>query len=282
MQKLSPYLRLMRLHQPVGIWLVFWPCAWAIALSGAEHLHLLVPFFAGSVLMRGLGCVLNDMADREFDKYVERTKARPLASGELSMKQALAFGAILAVLTLGVACWVYAVSSPSLSQLVILCAVTLAMSAAYPFMKRITWWPQLFLGLTFNLGVLFAALAVGKLGEPVYYWLYTACIFWTLGYDTIYGFMDQKDDEKIGVKSTSRHLATHGKLWVFSFYLMTAVLMLPIAPLAGAIMILFVTFMLRQIDLHHPASCLRFFKSNALLGLLIFCVIYCFPTIKIV
>jgi len=276
----NPYLRLMRLHQPVGFWLCFWPSAWAILLADAytTHWKLLVLFLLGAVVIRAAGCIVNDMADREFDKHVERTKTRPLASGELSMKQAFIALAVLLKIGFAILVSVYFLL-PSDVSFPVLLAVTvpvLALSAAYPFMKRITWWPQAFLGITFNWGVLIGWVAVRGTWEWDVLPLYAAAVFWTLGYDTVYGFQDMKDDEKIGVKSTSRRLAANTKLWIGFFYaatlalLATAVVFAPASNylwLAGLfIMAAHFAWQVRMLDANQPATCLRIFKSNAWIG----------------
>lgn len=276
----TPYARLMRLHQPVGFWLCFWPSAWAILLADAYTVHwkLLVLFLLGAVVIRAAGCIVNDMADREFDKHVERTKTRPLASGELSMKQAFIALAVLLNIGFAILVSVYFLL-PSEVSFPVLLAVTvpvLALSTAYPFMKRITWWPQAFLGITFNWGVFIGWVAARGTLEWEVLPLYLAAVFWTLGYDTVYGFQDMKDDEKIGVKSTSRRLAAHTKLWIGFFYtatlllLTTAILHSPAGNYLWFISLLIMAghfiWQVKTLDASQPATCLRIFKSNAWLG----------------
>lgn len=212
--RILPYLQLMRLHQPTGIWLLLWPCWWGLALAAhpaLPPLRLMALFALGAVLMRGAGCIVNDIWDREFDKQVERTKHRPIASGAISVRQALVFLFLLMIPAFAVmfalppAAWWLAIASLPLVMI-------------YPLMKRITWWPQAFLGLTFNWGALMGWAAVrGQIELPALL-LYAAGFFWTLGYDTIYAFQDRSDDIRAGVKSTARILAPYGRWPIFLFF----------------------------------------------------------------
>ena len=212
---MHPYLQLIRFDKPVGTWLTFWPAAWAIALASPNHfiddLPLYGLFLLGAFCMRSAGCIINDIADRKFDAQVERTKHRPLAAGTVSLLGALVFLALL----LAGALWV-ALSLPhDVMWLAYLCVPLVAL---YPLMKRITFWPQAFLGITFNLSALFGWVAVtGGLGVGAL-WLYLAALFWTLGYDTIYAIQDRADDEKIGVKSTARLLGEFSAAFAFVCY----------------------------------------------------------------
>lgn len=289
MQKFSPYARLMRMHQPVGVWLVYWPCVWAMLLAADGHADLpahtlplfIALFFLGALVTRAGGCIINDMADREFDKHVERTKSRPLASGELRPFQALWALACCGVLALGVLATLLD-SLPSHVQPLDLLYVTLpvvALIITYPFMKRITWWPQAFLGITFNWGALIGWVAIEGHLSPAAYALYTGCIFWTLGYDTIYGHQDKRDDERIGIKSTSRRLEKHRKTWIGGFYTLTALLFfcacllqsvnLPSALASFLLAAVHFGWQVWRWDPDNPNDCLRVFKSNVLLGALL-------------
>jgi 4-hydroxybenzoate polyprenyltransferase len=270
----SPYLRLMRLHQPVGIWLLMWPCWWSLALAsgGMPSPELLALFALGSVLMRSAGCIINDIADREFDKQVERTRTRPLASGELSVKQALVLLALL-LLASAIIAW-------HLGEIVMLwAALSLIPVATYPFMKRISWWPQFFLGLTFNWGALMGWAAVRGTVEWPAIALYIGCIFWTLGYDTIYAHQDKKDDARIGVKSTALRLGKNTQKAVGLFYMlamagwMSAAWLVETGALFFAVMagvMLQLGWQLCHVDLDDPTSCRRIFVSNTKLGWLVF------------
>lgn len=271
MVPLSPYFRLMRLHQPVGIWLLLWPCWWSVALATYDYpsLKLLLLFGIGAVLMRSAGCIINDMADREFDKQVERTKTRPLASGELGMTQAAA--ALLLLLTLALA-----VALMLGFQAVLWGVLALLPVAIYPFMKRISWWPQLFLGLTFNWGALMGwAVVRGQVEWPAIA-LYAGGVFWTLGYDTIYAHQDKTDDAKIGVKSTARRLGKHTRSAVAVFYTLAWLCWLAAGNLAlmhdsyYLLMIPALSHLLWQVyrlDIHNPLCCRKIFVSNTWLGL---------------
>lgn len=271
---ISTYLRLMRLHQRAGIWLLLWPCWWAIMLASKGHpsYFMLGLFAAGAVLMRSAGCIINDIADRKIDAQVERTKTRPIASGEISVQQALA---LVFILITCAACIAF-----RLGWVVVMWAmISLVPVVIYPFMKRISWWPQLFLGLTFNWGALMGWAAVRGTVELPAILLYVGGIFWTLGYDTIYAHQDKTDDVKIGVKSTALRLGAHSKKAVSFFYLVAVVCWTLGGWSSNAGMLLFVVLLLAQlqfgwqvcnVDLENPASCRRIFISNIYLGWLIF------------
>lgn len=261
----NPYLRLMRLHQPVGNWLLLWPCWWGLALAHSMDWRLYALFALGAVCMRSAGCIVNDMIDRGFDAQVERTKGRPLASGELSMRQAFGLLFLLLCISLGVAM--------ALGREVVLwSALALPLVALYPLMKRITWWPQLFLGLTFNWGALVGFIAVRGVLETQAVLLYVACVFWTLGYDTIYAHQDKEDDAKIGVKSTARRLGRWTKPFVLVCYALFGLLFWYVVRpqewawfcMLCAMLQLFWQVLAAKLD--SPESCKRIFRSNATLG----------------
>lgn len=259
----------MRLHQPVGIWLLFWPCAWSLVLA-SEHLDIvkLLLFFLGAVLMRGAGCIINDIVDRNIDKQVERTKTRPLASGELKIWQAVGLLVALLLISLLVAF--------QLGLLVVMWgALALIPVASYPFMKRISWWPQLFLGMVFNWGAFMGWVAVrGQIELPAIL-LYIGGVCWTLGYDTIYAHQDKMDDERIGVRSTALRLGDNTKIFVIIMY---AIMILCIAFAAGnisSILVLIPAFLhliwqVYALDIYKPESAKRIFLSNGWLGMLVF------------
>ncbi|MFZ4125383.1 MAG: 4-hydroxybenzoate octaprenyltransferase [Rickettsiales bacterium] len=208
---MRPYLELMRLDKPIGIWLCFLPAAWLLAAQGAEPFVFMI-FLFGAAVMRAAGCILNDLADRDFDKRVARTQSRPLAAGNVSMRHAIAL--LVLLLSIGL---VIVLSLPPLALPLAICV--LALIAAYPFMKRITYWPQLFLGITFNTGILFASIAtMGDITTSAWIF-YAAAIFWTLGYDTIYALQDTHDDALIGVKSTALRLGKYVPLFALGCYL---------------------------------------------------------------
>ena len=269
----SAYLRLMRLHQPVGIWLLFWPCAWALiaASGGFPRLDIVLAFFLGAVLMRSSGCIINDIADREFDKQVERTKTRPLASGELTVKQAIGLLAALLLASFFIALYLgLAVMMWS--------ALALLPVMIYPFMKRISWWPQLFLGLTFNWGALVGWVAVrGELEWPALI-LYVGCVFWTLGYDTIYAHQDKIDDARIGVKSTALRLGDYTRIFVAGCYLISLISWAAMAYFLSERVWAWLYFMpaalhlgwqLATLNIHDPSNCRQRFFSNSQLGWLV-------------
>ena len=271
---LPPAIHLMRLHQPVGIWLLLWPCWWAVALAsgGRPSLWILLLFAIGAVAMRSAGCIVNDIADREFDRKVERTRLRPLASGEMGVKQALAWLVLLLAIALADA----ALLGP---QVMLWAALALPLVAAYPFMKRISWWPQLFLGLTFNWGALAGWAAVRGAVELPALLLYAGGVCWTLGYDTIYAHQDKIDDARAGVKSTALRLGENTRRAVGWFYVLAVLLWCLAGWVAQSGMGLFAFLALAQLHfawqlctvrLDDPASCRRVFVSNVRLGALVF------------
>ena len=217
MEKFQIFIQLTRLNQPIGFLLLFWPCAWGLTLAyyfnGETNLYLqhILLFFSGCVLMRSAGCIFNDIVDRNLDKKVQRTKKRPIASGKISVSEAfiyIVFLCLVALLILLQFNWLTIVLGIS--------SMTLAF--AYPFMKRITYWPQLFLGLTFNWGIIMGWTSItNSLSiEPIV--LYLSAIFWTLGSDTVYGLQDLDADEIIGVKSTSTKFKSNVTVFVGSCY----------------------------------------------------------------
>lgn len=268
------YAQLMRLDKPVGIALLFWPCAWSLTLAaeGAPPAPLLLLFLLGAILMRAAGCIINDMTDRRIDAQVERTRERPLASGRVTMKEAWILLTYLLGLSLVVACALG-------EQLIKLAALWLLPVAFYPWMKRITWWPQLFLGLTFNVGALFGWLALrGDVTLPA--WLiYAGGVCWTLGYDTIYAHQDIADDKRVGVKSSARRLGKATKPAVVSFYGFFILCLAWAGYESGAAYpyffalipaFLHLIWQIVTVRLDSPADCLRVFRSNHIVGLLIF------------
>lgn len=274
----NPYFRLMRLDKPVGYWLCYWPAAWAILFASPSNPQWssLALFLIEAIILRSAGCIVNDMADHEFDRQVERTKARPLASGELTMRNALhllIFLLFLALLPLaGMYVWLTEIH---FFAMLLTGFPLLLLTVAYPFMKRITWWPQAFLGLTFNWGVWIGWIALCGQPEWPALLLYIGAFFWTLGYDTVYGFQDMQDDEKIGVKSTSQRLASHPKRWLTCFYSCTVIFLAVAVWLSGLIhlgwygllfMALHFTWQIVRLNIDNPRLCLTLFKSNAWLG----------------
>ncbi len=272
------YAALMRMDKPIGFWLLLWPCWWAITLAsdGLPSASLLSLFLIGAIAMRAAGCVINDMADRDFDRQVARTRTRPLASGAITMAHAYGLLAVLLLIALAVA-----LMMPLMVWYLTLPALVLVI--LYPFMKRITWWPQAFLGLTFNFGALMGWAAVtDALAWPACV-LYVAGICWTLGYDTIYAHQDTQDDEKIGLKSLALHLGEHTKQWVSGFYLITVGCFVLLGVhyqfswlfwlclLAAAAHFIWQIWYTR---LDVPERCMRVFVANQWTGFLLFMAIY--------
>jgi 4-hydroxybenzoate polyprenyltransferase len=222
-EPLRPYLRLARLHRPIGTWLLLFPGWWSLALAAAPgdlpDGYMMVLFAIGALVLRGAGCTINDIVDRDIDAKVARTATRPLASGKLSLTQALVFLA----LQLGIGFVILLQLEPLAIKLGVL---SLLLVVTYPFMKRITWWPQAFLGLTFNWGALmgYAAVTNELTWPPVL--LYIAGFFWTLFYDTIYAHQDKEDDALIGVKSTARFFGEKTRTWLYGFAAATVVLLM--------------------------------------------------------
>jgi 4-hydroxybenzoate polyprenyltransferase len=272
-ERLRPFAVLARWDRPIGTWLLLWPCWWAVALApGWPDLELLLLFALGAVAMRGAGCVINDLADRDLDARVERTRHRPLASGQLTTGQAVAF----LVLQLLVGLLILF----SFNRFTILLGfASMPLVIAYPFMKRITWWPQAFLGLTFNWGALVGWSAVtGDLAAPALT-LYAAGFLWTLGYDTIYAHQDKVDDALIGVKSSARFLGAATPRWLWRFYAAALALIGVAGWLAatgpGFYLVLalagtHLAWQVHTLDLDDPRSCLLRFRSNREFGALVF------------
>lgn len=276
----QPWLRLMRLDRPIGTWLLFWPCVFGLALGAAAQAHsftywddfyLLILFAIGSVVMRGAGCTFNDIVDRDIDAKVARTRARPIPSGAISVKSALLFLAVQCVVGLAILVQLNRFS-------IALGAASLVLIGAYPFMKRITWWPQAWLGLTFNWGALLGfAAETGHLSTQAYL-LYAGCFFWTLGYDTIYAHQDADDDALIGVKSTARLFGHRSPVWILMFYVIAFALILASGLWAGlgvpfAVLLLaagaHLYWQVNVLDVDRPLLCLRLFRANRETGALI-------------
>jgi 4-hydroxybenzoate polyprenyltransferase len=272
-KNIQPYLRLVRADRPIGIWLLVLPCWWSVSLASPAwpDIRLLTLFTIGALIMRGAGCTINDIIDRELDVCVARTSTRPVASGEISVFKALIFLGLL----LGFGLIVLLQFN---TFTIVLGASSLILVTLYPFMKRLTYWPQLFLGFTFNWGALVGWTAVtGTMASPAII-LYLAGVFWTLGYDTIYAHQDKKDDILIGVKSTALKLGDATKKWLFGFYTTTIFLLLVVGILADLYWPFYLCLFLgslhllsqiKSIDITDPKNCLSRFKSNRNFGLII-------------
>lgn len=288
---LRPYLKLMRADRPIGTWLLFLPGFWAIGIgtwaggplvAGGEgdnlypDVTIILLFFIGSFVMRGAGCTINDILDRDFDARVERTKNRPIPAGEVSVRAAIIFLGLQCLIGLAILLQLNTFS-------IILGAASLLPVAVYPLMKRITNWPQAWLGLTINWGALLGYSAVaGQLG-PGAFLLYAAGILWTLGYDTIYGHQDKSDDAVIGVKSSALTLGDKTRPFVAVCYALTLVLITATGPIANmyflfyvlmAVAALHAIWQVLALDIDDPEQCLKIFKSNRDFGLLVGAAIY--------
>ena len=278
MSHLKIFINLTRLNKPVGIMLLFWPCAWGLAYAQSveqnldRFLYYLFLFFLGSVLMRSAGCIINDVVDKDIDKKVQRTKNRPLARNLISIKLALLYAAILCAVA-----FLILIQFNPLTIILGLASMFLAFS--YPFMKRITYWPQLFLGLTYNWGIVMAYTAMTNSLSLEIIILYTAAIFWTLGYDTIYGVQDIADDEIIGVKSTSIKFKKNIKLFVSICYFLSSLLIVVLFykqislnnfTIFIVIFVLSLMYQIIRFKKNNQKRCLQAFRLNNISGLLLF------------
>jgi len=275
MKHLNLFIELTRLKKPIGFMLLFWPCAWGLSLAYDFSNNLngyffyLILFFLGSVLMRSAGCIVNDILDKEFDKKVSRTKNRPIASGKVSIKLGLAYVVFLCIIALLVL-----LNFNTLTIILALGSMPLAFS--YPLMKRYTYWPQLFLGITFNYGLILGwASIIGEISIASIVF-YLGAIFWTLGYDTVYGFQDIKDDEIIGVKSTSIKFKKNPKKFLLLCYLsfISSLIILGFLMNFNYLFYIFLLipithllyFQVYKINFKNPKNCFEIFKSNNFLG----------------
>jgi 4-hydroxybenzoate polyprenyl transferase len=279
MNQINLFIELTRLKRPIGFMLLFWPCLWGLTLVYDFNSNLFNYFFysalflSGSILMRSAGCIVNDIADKNFDQKVERTKNRPLASGKVSVKLASTYALIL--------CGIAFLVLINFNKLTILMAlISMPLAFTYPLMKRITYWPQLFLGITFNYGLVLAWISISGEISIIPIIFYLGAIFWTLGYDTIYGFQDIRDDEIIGVKSTSIKFKNDPKKFLFISYCMFIISLFLIGILMNFKMYYFLfmivpilhllVFQISRLNTNLSLDCLIKFKSNNILGLIIF------------
>ena len=279
MNQIYLFIELIRLKKPIGFMLLFWPCAWGLTTAydfsneKIYYIFFLLLFFLGAVLMRSAGCIINDIADKNFDIKVERTKDRPIASGKISITQSFLYSGILCLIALIVLL--------QFNKFTILLALgSMPLAFTYPLMKRFTYWPQLFLGITFNYGLILGWTAIKDQIDIIPIIFYIGAIFWTLGYDTIYGYQDLKDDEIIGVKSTSIKFKKNPKLFLLVCYSIFLISLFYIGykmnffntyfyGLALIFLHLFV-FQILKLDIKNEKKCLNIFKSNNFLGFLIF------------
>ena len=278
MNQLNLFIELTRLKKPIGFMLLFWPCIWGLTIVYNFNSNLFNYFFfaslflAGSILMRSAGCIVNDIVDRNFDKKVERTKNRPIAAGKVSVKLGLFYTFVLCFLA-------FLVLINFNYYTVGMALISMPLAFSYPLMKRITYWPQLFLGITFNYGLVLAWISIANEISIIPIIFYLGAIFWTLGYDTIYGFQDIKDDEIIGVKSTSIKFKSDPKRFLFISYSLFIASLILIGVLMNFKNIYFLfmllpiyhlfVFQIKKLDTSLANDCLVKFKSNNFLGFLV-------------
>ena len=279
MNQIKLFIELTRLKRPIGYMLLFWPCAWGLTIGydftkeKFTYVFYLILFLTGSILMRSAGCIINDIVDEKFDRQVSRTKNRPIASGKISRNRGLFYSLALCLIALFVLL--------QFNYLTIILALgSMPLAFTYPFMKRFTYWPQLFLGITFNYGLILGWTSVTNQINVIPILLYVGAIFWTLGYDTIYGYQDIKDDEIIGLKSTSIKFKENPKTFLKLCYLIFFTILLSVGILMKLNFIYYIfllmvslhlyNFQIKRLDIEKQLSCLNIFKSNNLLGLIIF------------
>ena len=278
MHHLKIFIELTRLNKPIGFMLLFWPCSWGLALAYNESqnfnlfLYYLILFFLGSVLMRSAGCIFNDIVDKDFDKKVQRTKSRPIASGKITVNQSLIY-----VITLCLAAFLVLIQFNIFTIALGISSMLLAFS--YPFMKRITYWPQLFLGFTFNWGIIMAWTASNGYLSYEIGTLYLSAIFWTLGYDTIYGVQDIYDDEIIGLKSTAIKFKKNIKEFITMTYMITILILIylfrnnmgfNIFTLLFFMFSFTLCYQILNLKKNKPKVCLELFKFNNISGSILF------------
>jgi len=275
--QLNLFIELVRLKKPIGFMLLFWPCSWGLTIAYdfnqdlEKYFWFLLLFLVGAILMRSAGCIINDIVDSDFDKKVERTKNRPIASGKISKIKAFTCAMVL--------CGIAFLVLIQFNKFTILMALlSMPLAFTYPLMKRFTYWPQLFLGITFNYGLVLAWISITNEISIIPVIFYLGAIFWTLGYDTIYGFQDIKDDEIIGVKSASIKFKNEPKKILFFsyFFFVTSLLFMGILMdfkiqyfLFLSIPMTHLILQVKKLNISLPDVCLKIFKSNNFLGLLI-------------
>jgi 4-hydroxybenzoate polyprenyltransferase len=279
MNQINLFVDLVRLKKPIGFMLLFWPCAWGLTVaydfSGEKitYFFYLFLFLSGAILMRSAGCIINDIADKEYDKKVSRTKNRPIANGKISVKRGFFYSSVLCLIAL-----VVLLQFNNFTILLALCSMPLAFT--YPLMKRYTYWPQLFLGITFNYGLILGWTSITNEINLIPIIFYFGAIFWTLGFDTIYGFQDINDDEIIGLKSTSIKFKDNSKLFISLCYLIFSIILILLGWLSKynifyfmlQIIISFQLFYYQvyKLNIKNSELCLNIFKSNNILGFLVF------------
>ena len=279
MKQLNYFIELTRLKKPIGFMLLFWPCIWGLVIGYdfstdiRVFIKFVILFLCGAILMRSAGCIINDIVDKDFDAKVERTKNRPIASGKVSIKLGLIYSMMLCI-------FAFIVLIQFNNFTIILALGSMPLAFTYPLMKRFTYWPQLFLGITFNYGLILGWTSTNEEFSIIPLIFYLGAIFWTLGYDTIYGFQDIKDDEIIGVKSTSIKFKQNPKFFISLCYFVFFICLV----ITGynmdfnlvyyiGIVIVFLHLFILQINflkISSSESCLKIFKSNNFLGMLVF------------
>jgi len=278
MKHLNLFIELTRLNKPIGYMLLFWPCVWGLTLVydfNSEintYFKYLIFFLLGSILMRSAGCIINDIADKKFDQKVERTKNRPIASEKISIKLALLYALVLCF------CAFLILINFNLFTIVLALA-SMPFAFSYPLMKRFTYWPQLFLGITFNYGLVLAWISINNSISLTPILFYIGAIFWTLGYDTIYGYQDIKDDEIIGIKSTSIKFKNNPKTFLtlcYSFLLISLILIGVLMSFSNIFYLFLIIpfchlffYQISFLNINKPEDCLKIFKSNNVLGLIV-------------
>ena len=278
MKNLKLFIELTRLDKPIGYMLLFWPCVWGLTLVydfNSEintYYKYLIFFLLGSILMRSAGCIINDIADKKFDQKVERTKNRPIASEKISIKLALLYALVLCF------CAFLILINFNLFTIVLALA-SMPFAFSYPLMKRFTYWPQLFLGITFNYGLVLAWISINNSISLTPIMFYIGAIFWTLGYDTIYGYQDIKDDEIIGIKSTSIKFKNNPKTFLtlcYSFLLISLILIGVLMNFNNIFYLFLIIpfchlffYQINFLNINKPEDCLKIFKSNNVLGLIV-------------
>ena len=278
MKHLNLFIELTRLNKPIGYMLLFWPCVWGLTLVydfNSEintYYKYLIFFLLGSILMRSAGCIINDITDKKFDQKVERTKNRPIASEKISIKLALLYALVL--------CFCAFLILINFNLLTIVLGIaSMPFAFSYPLMKRFTYWPQLFLGITFNYGLVLAWISINNSISLTPIMFYIGAIFWTLGYDTIYGYQDIKDDEIIGIKSTSIKFKNNPKTFLtlcYSFLLISLILIGVLMNFNNIFYLFLIIpfchlffYQINFLNINKPEDCLKIFKSNNVLGLIV-------------
>jgi len=278
MNQIKLFVELTRFKRPIGYMLLFWPCAWGLTAGydfskdKSIYFFYLILFLSGSILMRSAGCIINDIVDRKFDKKVSRTKNRPIAAGKVSVFKGFIYSLILCLTALLVLLQFNFLT-------IILALGSMPLAFTYPFMKRYTYWPQLFLGITFNYGLILGWTSVTNQINFVPILMYIGAIFWTLGYDTIYGYQDIKDDEIIGLKSTSIKFKNNPKTFLKVCYSIFLIILVFIGMLMEFNILYYIVLsfaslqiyisQIKKLDIKDQMLCLQIFKSNNYLGLII-------------